>query len=85
MPAAAVIPIPLAFFCIAAVKKLVVGFFPIAWRVGVNNLDVLSERKFFRVKPDEVTLKKSNRLKNLYEGNSTASHRNIGLLSRDWL
>ena len=41
MPAAAVIPAPIAYINVAAVKKLVVGFLAWrAWPVGVTRLSV---------------------------------------------
>ncbi len=42
MPAAAVIPAPIAYIKVVAVKKLVVGF--LTWRARSSRLDLVLER-----------------------------------------
>ena len=81
MPAAAVIPAPVAYTNVAAVKKLVVGFLV----DSVGPVGLLTEYQFLSpiLPPGQLggsfTLKKLECLKQAYAMNTLAWNNNIGL------
>ncbi len=90
MPAAAVIPAPVAYTNVAAVKKLVVGFLvgrpgPLVsisecWCVPAILLESRAYRLLgLRVRSRSFTLKKLECLKQAYAVNTLAWNNNIGL------
>ena len=86
MPAAAVIPAPIAYIKVVAVKKLVVGFRTVrgwsaARRVLISAVFPPEDLACFRVRQEfgAVTLKKLECLKQAYAMNTLAWNNNLGL------
>ncbi len=90
MPAAAVIPAPIAYIKVAAVKKLVVGFLAwCAWPASVSCVSAGTRLPSFQrtpllfIEPEtqsgSFTLKKLECLKQAFAMNTLAWNNNLGL------